>query len=149
REVLRDRPAPGNAEHVGLAIAELGQQPGHQAAQAGETVRPGGQRGTADPGNVEADDAERGIKLVDERLQQLQAGADAVDQQQGHAPAGPGPDRDAQRLAIDHDAAYRRGSRAARTRVARTGAARTGAAVGAAPEADRHRAATGPGRTGR
>ena len=89
-EVLSDPATPGDAEHVCLIVAELGEQARHQPAQAGEAVGQAGQRRAADSRDVETDDLDGGIERVDERLEQLQAGADAVDQQQRRPPAGPG-----------------------------------------------------------
>ena len=94
--MLRDRAAPGDAEHVCAVVAEFGEQLADEPAQASEAVRPGRQRRSADSGHVEADDFERRVKLVNERLEQLQTGADAVDQQQRRLrrlapePAAPG-----------------------------------------------------------
>ena len=83
-EVLRHRAAPGDAEHVRLLVAELGEQPGDQP-QPGETVRPRRQRRAADAGRVEPDHLGRRIHRGRERLECLQASADAIDQQQRRA----------------------------------------------------------------
>jgi hypothetical protein len=80
-EVLGHAAAPGDAEHVDLVVAEFGQQPGDQHAQPGEAVRRGRRRGAADTRRVEPDHLDRRVELAHERLEQLQAGADAVDQQ--------------------------------------------------------------------
>jgi hypothetical protein len=97
-EVLRDAPAPGDAEHVHLVVTKLGQQARDRPAQPGEPVRAGRLGRTAHPGRVEPDDLHPRVQGPDERLEQLQAGADAVDQQQrGPARARREPARGAHR----------------------------------------------------
>jgi hypothetical protein len=90
-EVLRDRAAPGDAQHVDLAVAELGEQVRDQPAQPGEPVRARRLGRAAYPGRVEPDHVQGRVKLGHERLEQLQAGADAVDEQQRHPAGRPGP----------------------------------------------------------
>jgi hypothetical protein len=88
-EVLRHAPAPGDAEHVDLPVAKLSQHATDQRAQPGEPVRAGRLGRAADARRVEPDDLHRRVELTHERLEQLQAGADAVDQQQRY-PLGAG-----------------------------------------------------------
>ncbi len=107
REMLCDPAAPGDAEHVDRVISERGQHPGDQLAQPREAVRGGREGRAADAGNVETDHTQRRIKRVHERLQQVQAGADAVDQQQRHPVRLPPAHGDAQLLVADADAAHR------------------------------------------
>jgi hypothetical protein len=110
-EVLRDGSAPGDAEHVDLSVAELGQHARDQRAQPGEPVRAGRHGRAAHARRVEPDHVDARVGLADERLEQFQAGADAVDQQQ-RWPARPGskrharPYRDPQLPAADGQAAH-------------------------------------------
>jgi hypothetical protein len=109
-EVLRHRPAPGDAEHVDLVVAELGQQARDQPAQPGKPVGAGGRGRAADARRVEPDDLHRRVDLAHERLEQLQAGPDPVDQQKRRPagtqnPAGR-PHRDPHRPAVDRDRAH-------------------------------------------
>jgi hypothetical protein len=82
RELLGQLAAPGEAEDVGGLVAELVEQPAQQPGQGGEPVGPGGQRGAAHAGDVEADHLDRRVERIDERLEDLQAGADTIGQQQ-------------------------------------------------------------------
>jgi hypothetical protein len=84
--MLRDGAAPGDSEHVHLVVAELGQQPRDQPAEPGEAIRPRGLGRAADPRRVEPDDLDGRVDLAHERLEQLKAGPDAVDQQQREPP---------------------------------------------------------------
>ena len=109
-EVLGDAAAPGDAEHVDAIVAELGQHGRDQPAEPAEAVRPARRGRAADARRVEPDHLDGRVELVHERLEQFEAGADAVDQQQRNAldPARrrqAGPDRDPQHLAPDGDAA--------------------------------------------
>ena len=81
-ELLREPAAPGDAQDIGLLVAELVEQAGQQRRQRGQVVGDDGGRRTADAGHVEPDDRPPRIERVDERLEQLQARADAVAQQQ-------------------------------------------------------------------
>jgi hypothetical protein len=107
RELLRDPAAPGDAEHVDRVVAERRQHPGDQPAQPAEAVRGRRQGRSADTGNVETDHAQRRVKRVHERLQQIQAGADAVDHEQWQPAVAPRAHLDAQLLAAHADAAHR------------------------------------------
>jgi len=107
REVLGDPAAPGDAEHVHGVVAEDGEHPGDHPAQPGEAVRGSRRRRAADTGNVEPDHAKGGIKRVHERLQQLQAGPDAVDHQQRDPARLPTALGDPELLAVDAHAAHR------------------------------------------
>jgi hypothetical protein len=62
-----------------------------------ETARPR----APGPGDIEADHGQGGIERVHERLQHLEAGADAVDQEQRNSIVIPGPYRDAYPLTVD------------------------------------------------
>ena len=96
-EVLGDAAAPGDAEHVDAIVAELGQHGRDQPAEPAEAVRPARRGRAADARRVEPDHLDGRVELVHERLEQFEAGTDAVDQQQRDAPCpvGPaGPDRD-------------------------------------------------------
>jgi hypothetical protein len=113
-EVLRDRPAPGDAEHVDLVVAELGQHARDQRAQPGEPVRAGRLGRPAHTRRVEPDDFNARVQRPDERLEHLQAGADAVDQQQRRPVHSASPrenppgraHRDPQLPAVDGQAAH-------------------------------------------
>ena len=50
-------------------------------------------RGATHPGYVEPDHLDPGVDLVDERLQQVEAGADAVAEHKWRAGTGARPDR--------------------------------------------------------
>jgi hypothetical protein len=86
--MLRDAAAPGDAEHVDAVVAESGEHLGDEPAQAAEPIRAGRQRRPAHSWYVEADHLDAGIQRVDERREQFQAGADAVDEQQRHDAGG-------------------------------------------------------------
>jgi hypothetical protein len=86
-EVLRDPAAPGDAEHVDLAVAQFGQHARDQRAQPAEPVRARRRGRATHTRRVEADHLGRGVELAHEGLEQLQAGTDAVDQQK-RRPAG-------------------------------------------------------------
>jgi len=114
-EVLRDRAAPGDAEHVDPAVAELGQHARDQRAQTGEPVRAGARGRAAHARRVEPDHLHRRVELAHERFEQLQAGADAVDQQQrrplgrrtpAQAAEAGRPHRDPELPAADRDTAH-------------------------------------------
>src|ERR1039458_6865376 len=72
-------PISGDAEHVDAVVAELGQHVRDQPAEPAEAVRPAGRGRAADAGRVEPDRLDRRIEFGHERLEQLQAGPDAVD----------------------------------------------------------------------
>ncbi len=110
-EVLRDGAAPGDSEHVHAVVAELGQHPRDELAEPAVPVRAGRGVRAADAWRVKPDYLGGRIELVHERREHLEAGADAVDQQQRHPPdparrGKTGPDRDPQRLPPDRDAGH-------------------------------------------
>ena len=65
-ELLRDRAAPRHAEHVGLVVSEVIEQPGGEARDARGPIRRRRRRRAAHAGNVEDDDRRPGQR-VDER----------------------------------------------------------------------------------
>jgi len=79
----------------------LVEQAGQQRRQRGQVIGDGRGRRAADARHVEPDDRPLRIERVDKRLEQLQAGPDAVTQQQRRPACGPLPDRDAQGPAAD------------------------------------------------
>ena len=81
-EMLRQGASPGDAQDIGLLVAELVEQVTHQRRQCGQVVRNYRWLGPADARHVEPDDFSLGVERVDERLQQLEAGADAIAQHQ-------------------------------------------------------------------
>ena len=103
REVLRHCAAPGDAEHVSCLVPELGQQCGDEPAQPAEPVGALRQRRAAGPRDIEADHGQGGIERVHERLQHLETGANAVDQEQRNCVVIPGPYCDAYLLTADID----------------------------------------------
>ena len=105
-ELLREPAAPGDAQHVGLLIAELVEQPAEQWRQRGQVVRKRRRRGSADAGHVEPDDGPPPVQRVDERLEHLQGGADAVAQQQRRPVRVPVPHCDSQDAPADAQGPY-------------------------------------------
>jgi hypothetical protein len=101
RELLREPAAPGDAEDVGLLIVELVEQAGQQRRQHGQVIRNDRGRRAADARHVEPDDGPPRIEGVDERLEQLQAHADAVAQQQRRPARDAWPHRDTDGPAAD------------------------------------------------
>ena len=101
RELLRQSATPGDAQDVGLLIAELVEQADQQRRQRGQVIRDDRSRRAADARHVEPDDGAMRIERVDERLEQLQARADAVAQQQRRPARGPFPHRDPDGTAAD------------------------------------------------
>jgi hypothetical protein len=100
RELLRQRAAPGHAQHVDFLVSELVEQPRGQPRQGGGTVGQGGRRRAAHARHVEYD--RRGpVERVEERLDQLDVGADAVEDEQRRARRVAAPDADPQRLPAD------------------------------------------------
>ena len=79
-EMLRQGASPGDTQDIGLLVAELVEQVTHQGRQRRQVVRNYRWLGPADARHVEPDDFSLGVERVDERLQQLEAGADAVAQ---------------------------------------------------------------------
>jgi hypothetical protein len=90
-ELLRDAAAPGDAKHIDLAVAELGQHARDQPTQPSEAVGSRRRRRAADARRIEPDHLDGRVNVADERLEHLQAGADAVDQQQRRAARGARP----------------------------------------------------------
>ena len=82
RELLREPAAPRDAQDVGLLMAELVEQAGQQRRQRDQVVRDGRGRRAADTRHVKPDDPSPRIERVDERLEQFQAGPEAVAEQQ-------------------------------------------------------------------
>ena len=101
RELLRQPASPGDAQDVGLLVAELVEQAGQQRRQRGQVIGDDRSRRAADARHVEPDDGTPRIECVDERLEQFQARADAVAQQQRRPARGPLPHRDADGPAAD------------------------------------------------
>jgi hypothetical protein len=63
-------------------VAELLHQAADEPGEAARTGRPPGQRRAADTGDVEGDHPDRGVQGLDERHQEVEAGPDAVAQQE-------------------------------------------------------------------
>ena len=81
RELLRQRAAPGQAEHVdGPGVAELLQETVGDRGQRGEAVRPQRRRRAADAGHVERHDLHT-VHRADEGGQQLEVGPHTVEDQ--------------------------------------------------------------------
>ena len=78
--MLRQPASPGDAQDIGLQVAELVEQVGYQRRQGRQVVRNYRRRGPADARRVEPDDFPLRVKRVDERLQQFKGGTDAVAQ---------------------------------------------------------------------
>ena len=108
RELLGERAAPRQAEHVELPVPEPGDQRGHPGGQRGHGVGERGSRRPAHPGYVEPDHAPVRVEGVDQWLQRLEARADPVAQQQRRRvgePAPAGADADAHLDAAHRDGA--------------------------------------------
>ena len=82
RELLRRSTSPGHAEHVDALDAQVVEQLGRQASDMGHPVGQKRRGRLADARDVEGDHA-RSPEARDERRRGLDAGADAVEQQQG------------------------------------------------------------------
>ena len=102
-ELLGERTTPRHAEHVGLRMAQLVEDPGDEPAHVPEPVRPARRRRPSHARHVEADDPRRRRQRVDERLQPLDRHAEAVHQEQRGSPAIALADGDAHRLAPDRE----------------------------------------------
>ncbi len=94
--MLRQPASPGDAQDIGLLVAELVEQVTHQGHQCGQVVGNYRWLGPADARHVEPDDFSLGVERVDEWLQQLEAGADAVAQDKWRPLGAPGSHRDPQ-----------------------------------------------------
>jgi len=103
--MLRQGASPGDTQDIGLLVAELVEQVTHQGRQCGQVVRNYRRLGPADARHVEPDDFSLGVERVDERLQQLEAGADAVAQHKWRPLAVPASHRDPQAPATGHQRA--------------------------------------------
>ncbi len=112
-EMLRQGASPGDAQDIGLLVAELVEQVTHQRRQCGQVVRNYRWLGPADARHVEPDDFSLGAERVDERLQQLEAGADAIAQHQRRPLGVPASHRDPQAPATGHQRAGGRTQRRA------------------------------------
>ncbi len=103
RELLRERAAPGHAEHIDLVrVAQPREQLVREPGQRREPVRQERRRRSPHAGNVEDHDLgprHRG----DEGFDELEVGADPVEHQQRRRPPVAAADADAQVLAIDID----------------------------------------------
>jgi hypothetical protein len=80
--LLRQAAAPGHAQDIGLLMAELVEQAAQQRRQRPQMVGNHRRGRSADARQVEPDDLAPRVERVNERLQQLKAGPDAVAQQQ-------------------------------------------------------------------
>ncbi len=143
REVLGDAPAPGDAEHVDLLVAQLGQHARDQPAQPAEPVRPGRRRRAADARRVEAHHVHRRVERADKGLQQFQLRPDTVDEQEGDPGraarfAASGSDRHPQLPAVDGQASDLSG-RGHRFRARRPAPGRPCGRASAGPGAARRR----------
>ena len=93
-QLLGQAAAPGDAEDVEPVVAERVEESTHETRQHCEVVGHLGCGGTAHAWYVEKDHLDPGVDLVDERLEQVEAGADAVAQHQRRSGCGARPDRD-------------------------------------------------------
>ena len=100
--MLRQSASPGDAEDIGLLVAELVEQVTHQGRQCGQVVRNYRWLGPADARHVEPDDFSLGVERMDERLQQLEARPDAVAQHKWRPLGVPASHRDSQAPAAGH-----------------------------------------------
>jgi hypothetical protein len=95
RELLRERTAPRDAEHVGLRMTELVEQARGRLRQHPRPVRQSRRGRAADAGNVERDDL-GAFQRFEKRLDELDVRADAVEEKQGRSRVVAGPHPDAQ-----------------------------------------------------
>ena len=100
-ELLREPASPGDAQDVGLLVAELVEQAAQQRRQRPQVVRHDRLRRPADARHVEPDDFPLRVDRVDEWLQQFKAGADAVAQHKRRRLPVPAPHGDPQDPATD------------------------------------------------
>ena len=101
-ELLRERTAPGEAEHVDPVVAQLVEHPPEHPGQLRETVGQRADRGAADAGGVEPDDVDAGIQGINQWLQQFEAGSDAAAHDQRCSGAVAGSNVYPQPLVADH-----------------------------------------------
>ena len=66
RELLRQRAAPGEAEHVDPVVTQLVEHPRKHPGQLREPGRQDADRGAADAGGVEPDDVDARIQGIDQ-----------------------------------------------------------------------------------
>ena len=111
--MLRQGASPGDAQDIGLLVAELVEQVTHQGRQCGQVVRNYRWLGPADARHVEPDDFSLGVERMDERLQQLEARPDAVAQHKWRPLGVPASHRDPQAPATGHQRAAGRTRRRA------------------------------------
>src|SRR5262249_17286873 len=100
RELLRQCAAPRQTENVHLRVTQLVEQLRAQPCQRRRTVWQPGRRRAADTGHVE-DDRFGSIERVEKRLDQLDIGADSVEEKERRARLVPAPNADAKRLPFD------------------------------------------------
>ena len=103
-ELLRQRPAPGDAEDIDRADVELVQQPAGQPRQPAQPVGKLRGRRAADTGDVEGHDP-RPPEPLGEGRDGFQAGADAVEDKQRPLGIGRPHHRNAQVLPGDLEGA--------------------------------------------
>ena len=111
--MLRQGASPGDAQDIGLLVAELVEQVTHQGRQCGQVVRNYRWLGPADARHVEPDDFSLGVERMDERLQQLEARPDAVAQHKWRPLGVPASHRDPQAPTTGHQRAAGRTRRPA------------------------------------
>ena len=102
-QLLGQTAAPGDAEDVEPVVAELVEEPPEEARQQCEVVGHLGCGGTPDAGYVEPDHLDPRVDLVDERLEQVEAGPDAVAEHQRRPGCGARPHGHANVVAQDAD----------------------------------------------
>ena len=105
RELLGDAATPGDASHIDLAVAELGNQTGGKPRQRRWPIWNGRHGGAADPGHVE-DDRRRMCERFKEGFCQLPIRANSVEHEQRRLIASTMPYRDLERLPADQDLPY-------------------------------------------
>jgi hypothetical protein len=105
-ELLGQATTPGDPQQVDALVAEMVEEPSDQPGQPGQPVGEPRQGRPAHPGDVETDHLDRGVEVVDEGLEHLQAGPDAVGQDQRGAGPVAGTDGHAELLAADGDGAH-------------------------------------------
>ena len=82
RQLLGQAAAPGDAEGVELVVAEPVEELPDEACQQREVVGHLGRGEPPTPGTSNRDHLDPWVDLVDERLEQVEAGADAVAEHQ-------------------------------------------------------------------
>ena len=97
RELLRERPAPGDAQHIHLLVSQLLEQPGAEPDQHPWTVREPRRRRAADARHIEHDCLGT-VQRVEQRCDRFDARPDPIKEKQRRARFLAAPNSDAQHL---------------------------------------------------